>query len=125
MRDEDRKIESVRYEFSQDEIRELGKSLAVEGARLDEVRGERSAVLADFKARMESIAGRQRELQFQINNGYKLIDVEVMVMKDTPRRGLKQILRVDTNTILREEPMTAKESQGSFGFPEPGEDEKV
>jgi hypothetical protein len=118
-------FESVKYEFTQDEIRELGKSLAVEGARLDEVKGERAAVLADFKARTEAIAGRQRELQFQINNGYKLIEVEVMTMKHTPRDGIKQILRIDTNTVLREEPMTARELQDSFGWREPGEDDKA
>lgn len=118
-------FESVKYEFTQDEIRELGKTLAVEGARLDEVKGERAATMADFKARLEAIAGRQRELQIQINNGFKLVEVEVMTMYDRPKPGQKQVLRLDTNTVMREEPMTARELQGSFGFREPGEDEKV
>lgn len=120
-----KEFESVKYEFTEDEIRELGKSLAVEGARLDEVKGERAATVADYKARMEAIDGRRRELQTQITNGYKLVEVEVMTMRDAPRRGVKQILRVDTNSVLREEPMTAREMQESFGFREPGEDEKV
>jgi hypothetical protein len=117
-------FESVKYEFTQDEIRELGKALAIEGARLDEVKGERAATLADFKARMEAIAGRQRELQSQINNGYKLVEVEIMVMYDKPAPGKKQILRLDTNSILREEPMTARELQGTFGFHEPEDESK-
>jgi hypothetical protein len=38
---------------------------------------------------------------------------------DAPEHGQKEIRRVDTNEVVRTEPMTARERQQSFGFQEP------
>jgi hypothetical protein len=116
----DRRLyESVKYTFSNDEIRELGEALAREAQTVFDLRERKSNVGAELAAQIKQAEGRVGALTDRINNGYELREVECMVMMETPRPGMKRIIRVDTNEPLRDEPMTAQEMQGSFGFQEP------
>jgi hypothetical protein len=115
----DRRLyESVKYTFSGDEIRELGEALAREAQNVFDLRERKSSVTAELAGAIKLANGRVAELTNRINNGYELREVECMLMMETPRPGMKRIIRVDTNEPLRDEPMTAAEMQGSFGFKE-------
>jgi hypothetical protein len=113
-----RLYEAVKYTFSLDEIRELGEALAREAQNVFDLRERKSSVVAELSALIKQANGRVAELTNRINNGYELREVECMVMLETPRPGMKRIIRVDNNEPLRDEPMTAAEMQGSFGFSE-------
>jgi len=115
---ERRLYEAVKYTFSADEIRELGEALAREAQTVFDLRDRKSSTVAELTAQIKQANGRVAELTNRINNGYELREVECMVMMETPRPGMKRIIRVDDNSVVRDEPMTASEMQGSFGFSE-------
>jgi hypothetical protein len=115
---EKRLYEAVKYTFSQTEIRELGEALAREAQTVFDLRDQKKTVTAELGASIKSAEGRVGALTDKINNGFELREVECMVMMETPRPGMKRIIRIDNNEPLRDEPMTAAEMQGSFGFSE-------
>jgi hypothetical protein len=118
---ERRLYESVKYTFTLDEIRELGEALAREAQTVFDLRETKSSVVAEMSAQIKQANKRVADLTTRINNGYELREVECMVMMETPRPGMKRIIRIDNNEMIRDEPMTAAEMQGAFGFTE-GED---
>lgn len=115
---ESRLYESVKYHFSKDEIHDLGEALARENQTVYDHRARKKAVVAELTAQIEQAEARASDLTTKINNGYELREVECMVLMETPRPGMKRIVRIDTNEHLRDEPMTAQEMQSSFGFSE-------
>jgi hypothetical protein len=120
-----RLYESVKYTFSPDEIRQLGEALAREAQNVFDLRERKSSVVAELGGSIKLANGRVADLTNRINNGYELREVECMAFLETPRPGMKRIVRVDTNETIRDEPMTAAEMQGTFGFSEgsgPGEE---
>ena len=118
---ERRLYESIKYVFSPDEIRELGEALARENQNVYDLREQKSSAMAALSASIKSANKRGADLTTRINNGYELREVECLAMMETPRPGMKRIVRLDTNETVREEAMTMQEMQGSFGF-DAGED---
>jgi hypothetical protein len=120
---ERRLYESVKYTFTQNEIRELGEALAREAQTVFDLREQKSSVTAALGAQIKAANGRVAELTNRINNGYELREVECMVLMETPRPGMKRIVRMDNNEPLRDEAMSQQEMQSSFGFSE-GDDSR-
>ena len=113
-----RTYESIKYTFTQDEIRELGEQLAREAQVVFDLQAGKSAVAAEFSGKIKAANKRVAELSEKVNNGYELREVECMAMLEDPRPGMKRIIRIDTNETIRVEAMSVKEMQGSFGFGE-------
>lgn len=113
---EKRLYESVKYIFSHSEIHDLGEALAREAQTVFDLKERKASINADLVAQIKSANGRVSELTNRINNGYELREVECLAMMETPRPGMKRIIRIDTNEALRDEPMSQAEMQGSFGF---------
>ncbi|HEY6371267.1 MAG TPA: hypothetical protein VIX37_11865 [Candidatus Sulfotelmatobacter sp.] len=120
---ERRLYEAVKYMFSPDEIRELGEALAREAQTVFDLREQKKTVSAELVASIKSVEHRVGELTDKINFGFEMREVECMVMLETPRPGMKRIIRIDNNEMIRDEPMTSAEMQGSFGFND-GEDRR-
>ena len=116
MSDQERKYESVRYVFSNDELRELGGKLAAEVQTLLDLKAQKSASLADYTARLKAAEAVAKDLTMKIANRSEDREVEVLEILSTPRAGWKRIVRVDNNETLREAPMTLAEMQETFGF---------
>jgi hypothetical protein len=119
---DERKFESVKYVFSEPETRVLGEELAREVQSLMDLKDEKKTTLAEIAARTQTLEKRVRDLTHKINFGYEDRDVEVFVLLETPRPGLKRIVRVDNNATIREESMTVAEMQSSFGFTDQPDD---
>lgn len=113
-----RLYESIRYVFTPDEIRELGEALAREAQTVFDLRAKKSTTAAAFGAQIKDADQRVADLTDRINNGYEMREVECMTLMETPRPGMKRIIRIDTNEAIRDEAMTAAEMQRSFGFTE-------
>jgi len=118
---EHRLFESIKYAFSPTEIRELGEALAREAQTVFDLRDKKATTMAALAASIKAANSRVADLTTKINNGFELREVECMALLETPRPGLKRIIRIDNNETIREEPMTLAEMQGNFGF-NPGED---
>jgi hypothetical protein len=116
----ERRYEPVKYHFSQDEVGNLGEALARENQTVYDHRARKKAVVAELTAQIEQAEARASDLTTKINNRYEMREVECLVLMETPRPGMKRIIRADTNEHLRDEPMTAQEMQAGFGFSEGG-----
>lgn len=119
-----RTYEQVKRILNGDELRGLGEQLAHATQHLISVRDAKSAAVAGFNAELKAAGELIGELSERISLGYELVEVETMTVLDSPRPGLKRVIRIDTSEVLREEPMTLAERQTSFGFnlePEGGE----
>lgn len=119
MPEERRVFEMVKRVFTEDERRRLGETLARTVQDLVDNKQARVAAMADYAAKHKALENEAIRITDCVNRGFEEVEVEVMTMYDRPKPGQKQILRVDTNEVLRTEPMTPRELQGSFGFPEP------
>ena len=124
MATEQRAYETVQRRFTEIERRQLGETLARTVQELVDNKSARVAAVADFQAKHKALENEAIRLTGCVNRGFEEIEAEVMTMYDRPRHGQKQILRVDTNEVLRTEPMTPRELQGSFGFQDPEADGK-
>lgn len=116
---EKRDFEHIKYTFTQDEIRQLGEGLAREAQSVIDLKVQKTSVTATFTGQIKTAEKRVADLTTRINNGYELREVECLILMETPRPGLKRIIRMDTNETVREEAMTMQEMQSNFGFPEP------
>jgi len=116
---EGRQFESVRRYFSDTELAEMHEALVQRVGEVKNLRAEKTQANAAVNASIKGAEKGVFDLQERLANGYEVIDVEVISVMDAPTQGQKQILRVDTNEVIRIEPMTAREKQGSFGFQEP------
>jgi hypothetical protein len=115
---ERRTFEALKYAFKPDELRELGEALARETGNVGTLEDQKKAATAELSAQIKQARRRCDELAEKINNGYELREVECMSMLETPRPGMKRVIRLDTNETVRDEPMTSAEMQSSFGFRE-------
>jgi hypothetical protein len=118
---EKRMYESIKYTFGPTEIRELGEGLAREAQCVFDLKAQKKSVMASLTASIEAANKRVADLTTKINNGYELREVECLAMMETPRPGMKRIIRLDTNETVREEAMTMNEMQQGFGFSEGGQ----
>ena len=119
--EENRVYEPVERELSRDEILTLAEDLALQNRLLIELKANQSTKNAEFAALRKETEQRISELSQKVHDKITLENVEVLILLDTPRAGMKSILRADNNQILRVEPMSPREKQGTFGF-EAGQD---
>jgi hypothetical protein len=112
----DRRYEAVKFTFGAEDIRELGQQLARETQNVYDLEKRKKEIDAELAAQIKAANGRVESTTTKLNNGYELREVEVLVMFDEPKTGMKRILRLDNNEILREEAMTLDEMQRGFGF---------
>lgn len=121
--EERRLFEQAPYKFTREELEQLSQEHARAQIEYAELKNHRSNVVADLGNQLKLLQTRISELATRIHSGEELRPVECIVMLDTPKPGLKQILRLDNNEPLRTEPMSEAEQQQSFAFPE-GQDSK-
>lgn len=114
-----RLYESIKYTFLPDEIRALGEGLARENQTIYDLREQKTNVVASLTASIKEAESRAADTTKKINNGYEMREVECLAMLETPRPGMKRIIRLDTNEMVREEAMTMNEMQQGFGFSDP------
>ena len=117
---EQRIYESIKYTFSADEKRQLGEALARETQTVYDFRSQKANAVSSLGASIKNAEKRAADLTTKINQGFELREVECMVLLETPRPGMKRLVRMDNNEHIRNEPMSLAEMQGSFGFREDG-----
>ncbi len=115
---EDKRLyEQVKYVFTDEELRVLGESLARESQNLIDLREQKSSAAAAFAAQIKEASVRCADLATKINNRSEFREIEVVPLMDTPKPGMKAIVRIENpDDVIRYEPMTAAERQASFGF---------
>lgn len=103
--------EYLRYEFSEEELRERSKSLAMNVQRQTQTGEEQKAAQAQFKERLRRFTSEINKLSRDINNGWEMRNIICRVVYHSPTQGVKLIVREDTGELVREAPMTRSEMQ--------------
>jgi hypothetical protein len=117
MTDDKRLYEQIKYPFTDEEVRAMGEALARESQNVISLREEKALVAAAISAQIKEANQRAVELATRINNRYEMREVEVVLLMDVPRPGMKGIARIENpDDVIRYEPMSAAEKQATFGF---------
>ena len=113
--------EYLRYVFSEEELRDRAKSLAMNVQRQTQTGEEQKAAQAQFKERLERFTSEIGKLSRDINNGWEMRTITCRVLYHSPVSGTKRIVREDTGELVHERPMTRSEMQENL-FTEPTDD---
>lgn len=108
--------EFLRYDFSEDEMRERSKKLALAVQTQVQAQEEQKAAQAQFKERIESCVSQIGRLSRDINMGWEMRTIDCRVDFHTPVVGTKRITRLDTGELVREIAMLTSELQENL-FP--------
>jgi hypothetical protein len=114
-------FEPIRHVFSEDEKRGLGEELAQEVQKVLDLRADKAMVVSELGSQIKTGETRIAEVSLKLNQGFEIRDVECAFMMDTPRVGMKTLIRVDNSADVRIEAMTLNEQQESFSFPDSDE----
>jgi hypothetical protein len=97
--------------FTEKEIQEKAKALAYNCNLRDQAEEEKKSVTSDFKAKIDSYTATISSLSNNINNGWEYRSIDCEVQMDTPKEGVKRIVRKDTGEVVEELAMTPEEMQ--------------
>jgi hypothetical protein len=120
--EERRQFESVRRNYTEQQLRDMNEGLVQAVGDVKNLRGEKASAMSTIGAAVKQAEARVFDLQEKISLGYEVVDVEVLAVMDEPEPGKKKIIRADTSEVLRVELMSPRERQQSFGFGIAGED---
>lgn len=99
----------LRYDFTEEELREFSRTMAREAQDLAAAEDQKKVAVAQFAeeiARHRSLLGQMAR---RINNGYEMRLLPCIVALDTPSRGTARIVRKDTGDFVKDRPMNDQE----------------
>ena len=116
MGNEKHTTEAVRYQFDHVELFDLGQLLARQAAQVFEIERHKKDVVKSLGAEIEHAHNLVANTAQKINAGYEMREVECLITLNRPKAGMKEIVRIDTGEIVREEAMTPEELQQALPF---------
>jgi hypothetical protein len=111
---DDRQFESLKRYFTESELREMNAAMQGRMLELKTLKAEKTSILTTLGATIKTTERDIWDLLDKITTEYEIVDVEIVTLFDTPKAGVKRIVRVDNSEVLREEPMSAREQQRSL-----------
>ena len=97
---------------------ELRRKIRELTTELGELQLERRQFLKCYHHRVKALASEIAEIDVTLETGLARLNVECRVLYNQPRVGRKQIVRNDTNEIVRTEEMSDGEKQLVLQFAE-------
>jgi predicted phage-related endonuclease len=107
------KKELCKYEFSEEEKRELAMEMAKTVGELDQKTLEKKAIMSDLKSQIDSLDAQVKSLASKLNTGYEHRNMNCRVERDVPSRTV-YYYRVDTDKLVKTRPMTQDELQSTI-----------
>lgn len=98
-------------ELSERELQERSDELANEVAKLREVEAEKREVMREFGDRIKAHDLVIDSLSKIVRDRSEEKEVPCLVVWNAPKRGMKQIIRLDTNEVVDELDMTDNDKQ--------------
>lgn len=105
------KDESLRYDFTQAELLQLGKQIAGEVEAADTCERDKKVFDANIKEEIEKHLGEVARLAPLIRNGYQYRWITCSVAYNDPEPGQKSLYRLDTGELVKTAPMSDAERQ--------------
>jgi hypothetical protein len=100
----------LEYNFTPDEIRNLGISLSHAIGEVEGLEEEKAGFMADLKGRMKEAKDKVKLLAEKIRTGSEVRLVECRLEKDFLSNAVRTY-RTDTNELVEERAMTVEERQ--------------
>lgn len=112
--------------FTQDELQEKGQELSGAVIEFGQIEAAKKAKVDEFKIHLDGIEGRIHRLSKEIRAKCVETSTPCIVRFHVPRTAFKQVVRLDTGELVREEQMTPQECQENlFEAKDIGELEKM
>ena len=108
--------EYLKYQFTEQELKEISKKLAYENKNFDELEDAKKSVVSEFSSKLNSARAAITKLSGNINNGYEYRDIECHILLNNPIDGQKTTVRSDSGEIVRIEEMSPAEMQEELEF---------
>lgn len=105
------KGEFLRYDFTEEEIRDKAKQLALAIQTQTQAQEEQKVAQAQFKERIEAQVSVIGRLSRSINMGWEMRTIDCRIEFHTPVQGTKRLTRIDTGEFVRDEAMSPHEMQ--------------
>jgi len=102
--------EYVKYQFSEDELKDLSNSMARKVSEKNEVEDQKKSVNSDFKAKIDGADAEINGLARKVQDKYEMRYMECEIIIDHKKKKVMSE-RLDTKEIVRERDMTEDELQ--------------
>ena len=99
-----------KYQFSQEELRDIAEVLAIKTQDQEALEEEKKSVMSSFKERIESVALEVKGAARNYKDRYKMMDIECWVDRDF-EAGLIRYVRTDTGEVAETKKMTMADRQ--------------
>lgn len=106
--------QSLRVNFTNQELLEIGKKLAEAANELAAAEGEKKSITSQLKAKCDGIASRIEQHSGELTSGYTYRKIPCETRFDCPDKGQKTTVRLDTNETISVEAMTLAEMQAEL-----------
>jgi len=97
---------NLRYDFTQDQLRTLGKELAEGQIKLRQMEDDKKMVMDEWKAKISFQEASITSLSNKVSSGYEYRDMACTATLNEPVKGQKTVRRDDNGEIVRIEEMT-------------------
>ncbi len=101
----------LKYQFSSDELRELGSQLADATIELRQIEEDKKRVTSDFTAKITTKDLDISQLSTRLQSGYEFRFMECTVRFHEPKEGQATVARDDTGETVEVRDMTPAEMQ--------------
>jgi hypothetical protein len=101
----------LKYQFTENELKEIARKLAYENKNFDELEEGKKAVTSEFKSKTDASRASISKLSNYINNGYEMRVIDCKVEFNDPENGQKTVYRKDTGELVEVLEMSHDEMQ--------------
>ncbi|MDD5006631.1 MAG: hypothetical protein PHS33_09060 [Candidatus Omnitrophica bacterium] len=109
---------NLKYEFTNDEKLTMGMEMANLDREIKLLQEEKKSANSNFQSRIDEKESRRTRLSNCVADGCEFRDIDCEVKYNSPKDGVKQVVRKDNNEVVEEIPMTAEEMQEEMEFQE-------
>jgi hypothetical protein len=105
--------QSLRYQFTDAELKERGKKLAETHSKLAQLEADKKRIVSNFGAQVSAVKAEANLLADCVSTGYELRDIPCTATMDAPTIGKKTITRNDTGEQIEVQQMTPSENSSA------------
>lgn len=109
----------LRHDYTDQEMKDLSKHLNAALKEKKSLESTKKSVMSDYKARIDYKTAELDSISLQCSQGWEDRDTECTVYFNTPKTGMKRVVRDDSGEIVEELAMTKQEMQEVLPFPDP------
>lgn len=102
--------ELLRYDFTDDEKKELASEMAQAITDLNTAENDKKAVMSDYKSKIDAFSAKASNIAGKLQSGWEMRNIDCRVEKDY-RKRIAKIYREDTGEFVKERRIPDDECQ--------------